>query len=51
MCPRIRNIRFDCHDTYTLAGFWSAVPGYARLPEDVPGDPEAALPTTVEDQA
>ncbi|MCG5438535.1 VOC family protein [Micromonospora foliorum] len=41
--PRIRNISFDCHDTYTLAGFWSAVLGYARLPEDVPGDPEAAL--------
>ncbi|WFE49604.1 hypothetical protein [Micromonospora sp. WMMD1155] len=25
MYPRIRNISFDCHDTYTLAGFWSAV--------------------------
>ncbi|MEU7770041.1 hypothetical protein AB0C44_01805 [Micromonospora taraxaci] len=25
MYPRIRTISFDCHDTYTLAGFWSAV--------------------------
>ncbi|MEU8254107.1 hypothetical protein AB0C06_07550 [Micromonospora inaquosa] len=49
--PRIRNISFDCHDTYALTGFWSAVLGYARLPEDVPGDPEAVLLTTVEDQA
>ncbi|MDG4837485.1 hypothetical protein O7631_13245 [Micromonospora sp. WMMD967] len=23
--PRIRTISFDCHDTYTLAGFRSAV--------------------------
>nr|WP_167517484.1 VOC family protein [Micromonospora orduensis] len=27
MYPRIRNISFDCHDTYALAGFWSAVLG------------------------
>ncbi|MGW2622299.1 hypothetical protein [Micromonospora taraxaci] len=25
MYPRIRTISFDCHDTDTLAGFWSAV--------------------------
>ncbi|GGO26277.1 VOC family protein [Micromonospora parathelypteridis] len=43
MNPRIRNISFDCHDTYALAGFWSAVLGYARHDEDAPGDPEAAL--------
>ncbi|MET8278181.1 VOC family protein [Micromonospora sp. NPDC005174] len=43
MYPRIRNISFDCHDTYSLAGFWSAVLGYARHDEDVPGDPEAVL--------
>ncbi|MEU4399504.1 VOC family protein [Micromonospora orduensis] len=43
MHSRIRNISFDCHDTYTLAGFWSAVLGYARHAEDVPGDPEATL--------
>ncbi|WP_433130854.1 VOC family protein [Micromonospora sp. CA-240977] len=43
MYPRIRNISFDCHDTYALAGFWSTVLGYARHGEDAPGDPEAAL--------
>ncbi|MDG4759350.1 VOC family protein [Micromonospora sp. WMMD710] len=43
MYPRIRNISFDCHDTYALAGFWSAVLGYVRHSDDVPGDPEAAL--------
>ncbi|MET8083354.1 VOC family protein [Micromonospora sp. NPDC005194] len=43
MYPRIRNISFDCHDTYSLAGFWSAVLGYARHSEDVPGDPEAVI--------
>ncbi|MDG4808570.1 VOC family protein [Micromonospora sp. WMMD1120] len=43
MYPRIRNISFDCHDTYALAGFWSAVLGYARHGADAPGDPEAAL--------
>ncbi|MDO3700447.1 VOC family protein [Micromonospora sp. C28SCA-DRY-2] len=43
MFPRIHNISFDCHDTYALAGFWSAVLGYARHADDVPGDPEAVL--------
>ncbi|MEU4772004.1 VOC family protein [Micromonospora sp. NPDC023644] len=43
MYPRIHNISFDCHDTYALAGFWSAVLGYARHADDAPGDPEAAL--------
>ncbi|MCF0097099.1 VOC family protein [Micromonospora sp. MH99] len=43
MYPRIRNISFDCHDTYSLAGLWSAVLGYARHGEDAPGDPEAVL--------
>ncbi|MFG1759308.1 VOC family protein [Micromonospora echinofusca] len=43
MHPRIQNISFDCHDTYALAGFWSAVLGYARHADDAPGDPEAVL--------
>ncbi|MEU7933021.1 VOC family protein [Micromonospora echinofusca] len=43
MHPRIQNISFDCHDTYALAGFWSAVLGYARHADDAPGDPEAML--------
>ncbi|MGW4500247.1 VOC family protein [Micromonospora sp. NPDC004336] len=43
MNPRIHNISFDCHDTYALAGFWSAVLGCPRHPDDAPGDPEAVL--------
>ncbi|WP_167454694.1 VOC family protein [Micromonospora arborensis] len=43
MYPRIRNISFDCHDTYALAGFWEAVLGYAPHGENAPGEPEAAL--------
>jgi predicted enzyme related to lactoylglutathione lyase len=40
---RLRNISFDCSDTYELAGFWSEVLGYPRHPDDHPGDPEAIL--------
>ncbi|MBM7493208.1 putative enzyme related to lactoylglutathione lyase [Micromonospora luteifusca] len=43
MYPRIRNISFDCHDTYALAGFWEAVLGYAPHGENASGEPEAAL--------
>ncbi|WP_435205983.1 VOC family protein [Micromonospora sp. bgisy143] len=44
MYPRIHNVSFDCHDTYALSGFWSAVLGADRHPDDRPGDPEAVLP-------
>jgi predicted enzyme related to lactoylglutathione lyase len=40
---RIENVSFDCADTYELSGFWSEVLGYARHPDDHPGDPEAML--------
>jgi hypothetical protein len=40
---RIRNVSFDCADTYALSGFWSEVLGYPRHSDDHPGDPEAAL--------
>ncbi|MEU7675165.1 hypothetical protein AB0C42_10185 [Micromonospora taraxaci] len=47
MYPRIRNISFDCHDTYTLAGFWSAVLAECRLLRSAG---ERVATTTVEDQ-
>jgi predicted enzyme related to lactoylglutathione lyase len=40
---RLRNVSFDCADTYQLSGFWSEVLGYRRHPDDHPGDPEAVL--------
>lgn len=43
MSSRVRNISFDCADTYDLSGFWSKVLGYPRHPDDHPGDPEAIL--------
>ncbi|MEV1144886.1 VOC family protein [Micromonospora sp. NPDC049799] len=46
MYPRIHNVSFDCHDTYALSGFWSAVLGRERHADDLPGDPEAVLVTT-----
>ncbi|WP_405112176.1 VOC family protein [Micromonospora sp. NBC_01405] len=45
MSARIRNISFDCHDTYALAGFWAEVFGSGRQPDDFPGDPEAMVLT------
>lgn len=43
MTSQIENISFDCADPYALSGFWSAVLGYSRQPDDFPGDPEAVL--------
>jgi predicted enzyme related to lactoylglutathione lyase len=40
---RIRNVAFDCTDTYELSGFWSEALGYPRHSDDHPGDPEAVL--------
>ncbi|WP_422738965.1 VOC family protein [Micromonospora sp. WMMD729] len=45
MYPRIHNVSFDCHDTYALSGFWSAVLGADRRHADGTGwvvlaDPE-----------
>ena len=43
MTSLIRHLDVDCADPYALAGFWADVLGYARDPDDKPGDPEAAL--------
>ncbi|MCF2525930.1 VOC family protein [Yinghuangia soli] len=43
MTSLVRHVTFDCHDTYTLAGFWAEVLGGKRSDEDYPGDPEAMV--------
>lgn len=43
MTARFHNICVDCHDPYTLAGFWAQVFGCLRPTQERPGDSEASL--------
>jgi hypothetical protein len=43
MTASVRNITFDCADPWALSAFWQQVTGYARYPDDVPGDDAVGL--------
>lgn len=39
MTATILNVTFDCLDSESVAGFWSAVTGWPRSFQDMPGNP------------
>src|SRR5215469_13333391 len=43
MVSFIRNVSFDCSDTYALAQLWSGVVGHPVDPDFVPGDAEVVF--------